>query len=82
MSGPHHQLQPTAFQRLREQLATAIALCDDGHILTLADDLHDALRRRRAARHAHEEPTWPPEARSWAPTSAGVASARMTASDV
>ena len=65
MSVPHHQLQPMAFQRLREQMATAIALCNDEQILSLADDLHDALRRRRAARYAEEE-------RSWAPTSAAM----------
>jgi hypothetical protein len=68
VSGPHHQLQSTAFQRLREQMATAIALCDDQQILSLADDLHDALRRRRAARHAEED-------RSWAPTSAAMTGA-------
>ena len=60
MSTPHHQLQPAAFERLREQLATAVALCDDDQILALADGLHDALRRRRAARHAQEERSWRP----------------------
>lgn len=65
MSSPHHQLRSVAFQRLREQMATAIALCSDTQILALADDLHDALRRRRAARYAEED-------RSWAPTSAAM----------
>lgn len=64
MSAPHHQLQPDAFERLREQLATAIALCDDDQILSLADSLHDALRRRRAARFMEHKD----EARSWRPT--------------
>ncbi len=55
MSVPHQQLQAPAFERLREQLATAVALCGDDQILNLADDLHDALRRRRAGRHAQED---------------------------
>lgn len=59
MTTSHHQLQTTVFERLREQLATAVALCDDDQILNLADDLHESLRRRRAARFAEE--------RSWAP---------------
>ncbi|RYF93064.1 MAG: hypothetical protein EON95_10205 [Caulobacteraceae bacterium] len=63
MSVRHHQLQPEAFERLREQLATAIALCDDDQILSLADGLHDALRRRRAARYGEARG----ESRSWAP---------------
>lgn len=60
MSVSHHQLRPTAFERLREQLATAVALCDDDQILSLADDLHDALRRRRASRYAQETRSWRP----------------------
>lgn len=57
MPTPHNPLPPPAFERLREQMATAVALCADDQILTLADDLHDALRRRRAAR---EERSWNP----------------------
>jgi hypothetical protein len=64
MSARLHQLQPDAFERLREQLATAIALCDDDQILSLADGLHDALRRRRAARFVESRG----ESRSWRPT--------------
>ncbi|WGM39030.1 hypothetical protein [Caulobacter sp. NIBR1757] len=60
MSAPHHPLRPAAFERLREQLATAVALCDDAQILSLADGLHDALRRRRAARHGREDRSWSP----------------------
>lgn len=72
MSTSHHQLRAVAFQRLREQVATAIALCNDEQILNLADDLHDALRRRRASRYAEED-------RSWAPTSAAMMAANTEA---
>lgn len=51
MAHSDHVLRPDSFERLREQLATAAALCDHGQILTLADDLHDAIRRRRANRY-------------------------------
>lgn len=60
MSALHHPLPPATFERLREQLATAVALCDDAQILSLADGLHDALRRRRAALHRHEQRSWSP----------------------
>jgi hypothetical protein len=51
MAKADHILQPTTFERLREQVATAAALCDHKQLLTLADDLHDAIRRRRDHRH-------------------------------
>lgn len=45
----HRHLSRRAFEALREQLATAVALCSDEQVLDLADGLHDTLRRRRAA---------------------------------
>ncbi|HYE46450.1 MAG TPA: hypothetical protein VEA44_11840 [Caulobacter sp.] len=59
MSAEHPQLSPAAFERLREQLATAAALCSDDQLLILADGLHDTRRRRRCHRHA-EERSWRP----------------------
>jgi len=50
MTDDEHALRPKTFERLREQLATAGALCDSRQLLMLADDLHDAIRRRRAPR--------------------------------
>lgn len=46
---PHRDrhLSRPAFEALREQLATAVALCSDDQVLDLADGLHDTLRRRR-----------------------------------
>lgn len=49
MPHKHRQLSRIAFEALREQLATAVALCSDEQVLDLADGLHDTLRRRRAA---------------------------------
>jgi hypothetical protein len=45
----HRHLSLRAFEALREQLATAVALCSDEQVLDLADGLHDTLRRRRSA---------------------------------
>ncbi len=70
MSSSHHQLRPLAFERLREQLATAVAFCDDDQVLALADGLHDALRRRRTACFQQDQK---PEARSWRPPHPSVA---------
>jgi hypothetical protein len=58
----HRELAPEAFERLREQIATASARCSDDQILTLADGLHDVIRRRSARRAG--------EARRWATSSA------------
>jgi hypothetical protein len=46
---PHRgrQLSRRAYESLREQIATAVALCSDEQVLDLADGLHDTLRRRR-----------------------------------
>jgi hypothetical protein len=63
---PHRDrhLSRRAYEALREQLATAVALCSDEQVLDLADGLHDTLRRRRTlegrafaapARHAGED---------------------------
>ncbi|NBB15411.1 hypothetical protein GVN21_08585 [Caulobacter sp. SLTY] len=59
MSADHPFLNPDAFERLREQMATAAALCTDDQLLILADSLHDARRRRREHRH-NEERSWRP----------------------
>jgi hypothetical protein len=45
-AGP--RLRTETFERLREQIATASALCSEAQILELADGLHDAIRRRHA----------------------------------
>lgn len=47
-SGPC--LKRETFERLREQLATASALCSEDQLLDLADGLHEAIRRRHEAR--------------------------------
>ena len=46
---PHRDrhLSRRAYESLREQVATAVALCSDEQVLDLADGLHDTLRRRR-----------------------------------
>lgn len=51
-TGPH--LKTETFERLREQLATASALCSDDQLLELADGLHETIRRRRARRSPAE----------------------------
>lgn len=43
-SGP--RLKAETFARLREQIATASALCSEDQLLELADGLHDTIRRR------------------------------------
>ncbi len=49
---PHHRrLCEDAYERLREQMAAAVALCSDEQVLDLADAMHATLRRRRAALH-------------------------------
>ena len=54
----HRHLSRRAYDALREQLATAVALCSDEQVLDLADGLHDTLRRRRsAAGRTFAEPT-------------------------
>jgi hypothetical protein len=45
----HRHLSRRAYESLREQIATAVALCSDEQVLDLADALHDTLRRRRSA---------------------------------
>lgn len=45
----YRHLSRRAFEALREQIATAVALCSDEQVLDLADGLHDTLRRRRSA---------------------------------
>lgn len=49
MSHHHRQLSRPAYESLREQVATAVALCSDEQVLDLADALHDTLRRRRSS---------------------------------
>ena len=49
MSHRHRHLSRRAYESLREQIATAVALCSDEQVLDLADALHDTLRRRRSA---------------------------------
>lgn len=44
----HRHLSRRGYESLREQIATAAALCSDEQVLDLADALHDTLRRRRA----------------------------------
>ena len=51
MAQAHRRLSKDAFEKLREQLATASVLCSDEQLLDLADDLHDSLRRRKDRRH-------------------------------
>ena len=62
---PHRyrELSGIAFEALREQIATAVALCSDEQILDLADGLHDTLRRRRSSQG---------ESRSFAPVDGEV----------
>lgn len=50
MASHTHRLPVRAFEKLRDQMATAAALCGEDQILDLADVLHDAIRRRRVAR--------------------------------
>jgi hypothetical protein len=52
MAGTSRRLSMQAFDRLREQLATASVLCADDQLLELADGLHESLRRRRNIRHS------------------------------
>ena len=51
MASYHRELGEEAFQRLREQIAAAAALCSDEQLLELADGLHGCLRRRRQTRN-------------------------------
>ena len=53
-SGPRLGKEP--FERLREQIATAAALCAEDQLLDLADGLHEAIRRRREQRHCERKP--------------------------
>ena len=50
MANHAHRLPALAFDKLRDQVATASALCAEDQILDLADVLHDAIRRRRSVR--------------------------------
>ncbi|MBI1407412.1 MAG: hypothetical protein GC145_14970 [Caulobacter sp.] len=50
MGSQHHRLNDETFERLREQLAAAAALCGDDQLLDLADCLHDSIRRRKSDR--------------------------------
>lgn len=69
MHFPHRKLGEPAFERLREQVAVAAALCDDEQVLELADCLHSILRRRRSQR---SEGASPPPPRSFAPARPGA----------
>jgi hypothetical protein len=51
MASAERRLNLETFERLREQLATAAALCGDDQLLELADNLHEAIRRRRGVRN-------------------------------
>ena len=53
MASHAHRLPTRVFDKLRDQMATASALCAEDQILDLADVLHDAIRRRRVARFGH-----------------------------
>lgn len=53
-SGP--RLKQETFERLREQLATAAALCGEDQLLDLADGLHETIRRRRQQRRCERDP--------------------------
>lgn len=44
------RLKRETFERLREQVAAASALCSEDQLLELADGLHNAIRRRHTAR--------------------------------
>lgn len=50
MGSPNHRLNDESFERLREHLAAAAALCGEDQLLDLADCLHDSIRRRKSAR--------------------------------
>lgn len=50
MASHSHRLPSLVFEKLRDQVATASALCAEDQILDLADVLHDSIRRRRVAR--------------------------------
>lgn len=56
----HRELNTRAYESLREQIATAIALCSDEQVLDIADALHDTLRRRRATHHEAPHFALPP----------------------
>ena len=56
----HRELNAKAYESLREQIATAVALCSDNQVLDIADALHDTLRRRRASHYETPEFTTPP----------------------
>ncbi|MDB5439456.1 MAG: hypothetical protein JWM33_1883 [Caulobacteraceae bacterium] len=49
MAASRRELTTAAFARLREQVATAAALCSELQMITLADHIHDAIRRLRYA---------------------------------
>ncbi|MDQ0466560.1 hypothetical protein QO010_004355 [Caulobacter ginsengisoli] len=54
-AGP--RLKHETFERLREQIATASALCSEDQLLELADGLHAAIRRRHGERgRSYEAP--------------------------
>jgi hypothetical protein len=56
-AGP--RLKHDTFERLREQIATASALCSEDQLLELADGLHAAIRRRHGGQRqgpGHETP--------------------------
>ena len=50
MGTPGPRLRKETFERLREQIATASALCSEDQLLDLADGLHDTIRRRHRER--------------------------------
>ncbi len=51
------RLKHETFEKLREQVATASALCSEDQLLELADDLHAAIRRRHIDHgRGHETP--------------------------
>lgn len=57
MPSTHRRLGDEAFERLREQVAAAAALCSEEQLLELADALHGCIRRRRNRHHHRDMPS-------------------------
>lgn len=51
MTTKRRELSAAAFAKLQDQVATAVALCSETQMLTLADQIHDAIRRQRYAEY-------------------------------
>lgn len=41
------ELSAAAFAKLQDQVSSAMSLCSETQMLTLADQIHDAIRRLR-----------------------------------